>query len=516
MFLMRLSLLLLCLLGAAPARAEPLPQTQAAARALLEQAWQTDLPRLQQLTRPDAVRGNPYNLYNAQIQTANLLTHADRHKDPVWIARLVALYEPAFEALVETDQLAIFYPAAGWLSLRTARRGVFESPVPVRMWLPETLDQEEIGMESMLVSSQFLYGVARLTRLIGELEDPAPALQAFARRAAQIAGVDHYLRWIEGLPDVPGAFQRRGWGCSEGNFTHQAHVENLLHRHYGTRALGRPYSDLSYCNAVTDTNLFIIAGAAEIAAAAVNAQDGLGLTPAQIESLRTHAAKGAMLIENRHAVGFHPEGLVAVFDPGAFQDHPDLAYAGYVQTDGLACLSCPKCTAQCTAFPGWFEKGQKARIAPPAAVEGVGWDISHARRLVLVYDSLARHRDLLDVPFPTERHITQLARQFVLWVWNGDLHNPVFATYFDGTTGWYRVNYNDQPGSGYAPGSFSKWAMTMGYGFWRDYDPRMGQAIDAAARRYQADRDPRKPEGARQLLQMLPEIAPLAQTGRGF
>jgi len=84
---------------------------------------------------------------------------------------------------------------------------------------------------------------------------------------------------------------------------------------------------------------------------------------------------------------------------------------------------------------------------PSEVAPGVGWDLSHARRWVHVFETLHRHRWLTEFSFLTQATLEALANQFVYGSFNGDLDFPLFANYRDGSDGWYRVGFHG-PGSG--------------------------------------------------------------------
>jgi hypothetical protein len=79
----------------------------------------------------------------------------------------------------------------------------------------------------------------------------------------------------------------------------------------------------------------------------------------------------------------------------------------------------------------------------------VGWDISHATRYVEVFESLYRRRELLGTQFPDSNVMTSLANQLAYAIFNGDFEKPLFANFFDGTNGWFRINHSGREGFGY-------------------------------------------------------------------
>ena len=74
------------------------------------------------------------------------------------------------------------------------------------------------------------------------------------------------MRWLFG----DGYFQVNGWGCGPGRLSHKEFLERKLDMRFGSQ------SGTSYCNAVTDDDLVLIAGASEL----------LGAVRSQVSRLR--------------------------------------------------------------------------------------------------------------------------------------------------------------------------------------------------------------------------------------
>jgi len=93
--------------------------------------------------------------------------------------------------------------------------------------------------------------------------------------------------------------------------------------------------------------------------------------------------------------------------------------------------------------------------------DDIDWDISHARRLVHALDALERNRSAINVIFlltdkllPPDYLTTLFANTIVKVIWNGDKEQPLFANYWCGANGWYRVAYDNGTGrcmEGYPP-----------------------------------------------------------------
>jgi len=121
------------------------------------------------------------------------------------------------------------------------------SSVPVLHSYQAWMTEGPPRVETVLSVSQFLFGVSRLVN----------ALDASDPRLAQWAPIlkDTYLRWIRGIESDPtkGVFQVRGWGCGGSRYNHFEFIKKLFDKSFGT--------SVSYCNAVTDVDMWIITGA---------------------------------------------------------------------------------------------------------------------------------------------------------------------------------------------------------------------------------------------------------------
>lgn len=305
-----------------------------------------------------------------------------------------------------------------------------------------------LGRESILASSQFLYLVSDAITVITNIgqAERTSTMQEFVRKFIPIL-LDHYKRWIF---DEIGPFQVRGWGCKvKGKYV----TTGMNHFEFITKMLKRELGDCDssgYCNGVTDTDMWIIAGVSNLLAASKKASQLVPIPPEDSERLFNYLAVGLELIKDRFTYknlkdfeGKPVEG--ANFYIGVWDDHPEYAYTGY------------------------SEEGYPIGIEPQRK-KGVGWDLSHARRFVHVFDALFRNKDLLNLEFPTEALMEKLANQLIYGVFNRDFKKPLFTNFMDGTNGWFRVGYNERIGFGYGHWDMSIAVLTGGYGFWAKYN----------------------------------------------
>ena len=79
----------------------------------------------------------------------------------------------------------------------------------------------------------------------------------------------------------------------------------------------------------------------------------------------------------------------------------------------------------------------------------MGWDLSHARRLVPLFDAVYRLGNAASETYAIEPGVlpgrsiqTAYANQLVQVIWNQDVEKPLFANYWSGANGWYRVAYD--------------------------------------------------------------------------
>lgn len=425
------------------------------ARAAVLAAFDADQAFLEALVPLPPAAFTTTGLYNLQLYTAPMLKYATSFGDVALVERLSALYDRAFARLrVETKYMFYYLCRQGSCPRQT------DVTIPAtRMWTDPPLSGSTARYESVLNSAQFAFAVARVIEFTAEL--PAaqrpPALVSFVRRWLPVILNEHYLRWTLGSP---GVFQRTGWGCGQGSFNATDELKNLLARRYGTSALpaAQPYG---HCNAVWDLDLWLVAGVGELLMANKADPALVPMGTALHAGLTNFFRLGDALMANRtvrtslrDGAGVAVEGRL--FDPGAMSTHQDYAYAGDLGS----------------TFPGWLVKGG-APVRPPHRVPGVGWDNSHARRLVTVLDTMRRATIPLSVSYPSRADLVGFARQISWKVARRDGQGRTvgFNNFMDGSNGWYRVNYHGMGlGDGTPPGGLAPFVVGSGYGAWGAYE----------------------------------------------
>lgn len=412
--------------------------------------WKKAYHVLRKKLTDDLRRGYIYGLYSVQISTSSILQWSAQNNAHKFLFDLVSLYSIAFDFTRNVDSIGAYYLYSESEFGKPTRVSDISLSSSQHMWVG--VDRESgRDVENILVSSQFLYAVSRLNRALAESKADKIPYNALAWKLSK----EHLFRWIEPRDDGLGYFQRTGWGCGYGSFNHFEHFQNLNNRLYGSnRISGVSGKAKSHCNAITDIDLFVLLIACELLI--TNKLDSIRfyLSKAEKEYLKRYVIYGVDVVESAltSTVIDVELGLFQgfVFDRGAWDDHPSYRYSG----DSLE------------SFPGLVSSGNKPSRAP-SAVSNVGWDISHARRFVLVTDTLSAGIKYDSVGGKiTDDHLEGIASQTVIGTWNGDLFRPKFSNFTDGSNGWYRVNHKGKAGFGHRPYYFSDKVVGAGYGFW--------------------------------------------------
>jgi hypothetical protein len=226
--------------------------------------------------------------------------------------------------------------------------------------------------------------------------------------------------------------------------------------------------------------LWMIALHAELAG--LLRRQGLDLAPDSKARLARHCAALLRMfsarISLRQAKGRLAGAMLADLDRGYWRLYGDNRYAGYEKDQKpVACV------------PGkWGGASSVPEVRVPARNVGsrsdIGWDISHARRLVHALDAIERNRDALvevvgidEAQLPAPGLASAFANTLVAVVWNGDSAWPLFSNYLSGANGWYRVAYDNGTGDcreGYPPYGLTGAFLTGGYITWARHQPAIG------------------------------------------
>lgn len=391
-------------------------------------------------------QGDTYALYDIQIQFHNLMQMAQRCGRVERLVQLADDLMPVYESLVPLNG-DVANPA--WIC-----RGGRVCNARNRL----------VDTEVMLVSVQGLGLFTALADALAHTPDEAARSHPFVARTAQVA-VAHLLRWGN-------AEERARWMRLAG-------------------ASAQDVKDGSSALFFTDKPLWQIgihaylAGIAEVQPDVMRAVAAPG-TPAHAELAHGMAAL-LRFFERRLSVQTVQsprlgDGTVSVadLDAGYWRLYPDNRFAGYTGSQK---------PAVCQPQP---EGGLRAQVLVDASsvspVKNLGWDFSHARRLVQVLDALERNRHAVQAWYgltpdklPPPDLAKAFAGQLVSGIWNGDTQRPLFANYWGGANGWYRVAYDNGTGAcyaGYPPFGLSASFATGGYATWGAHYP----VIDEIAR----------------------------------
>ncbi|GIW56103.1 MAG: hypothetical protein KatS3mg082_2507 [Nitrospiraceae bacterium] len=540
---------------------------------------------------------SPSLLYNIQIRWQLLVDYANERDDVAVWKKIAHLAKAAFNRLTSTKMYRRFEGGASYL----LPPGDGYAPVP----LPDTIQiwTDATDKEIILSSSQFIWMIANILRRASDrhAESWPGALLRLRAFASVIEG--HYRRWVL---SALRPFQVAGWGCDDRLYNHEEFLR-------AKKALQFANATWSYCHAITDTDLWILAGVAEILLADANDVAIYSLGDADRQSYAQYLQIGLALVRERlAATQLQMEGgaigMGYDLDPGAWRDHPDYRYAGYLgdlfpEDNGVPRLADPD--FEDPQLSGWILEGKWSAVAdrvwngrgaasvrldapgeaclrtvatelpagrfiafshiagdsqwtarlvvdargaegelpaqqktvevefqgpandwrrieltgvlpwPAARVElalcfagqgtvwvdavrlvmtdiasphpwevvpprvGTGsWDISHARRFVQVFRSLVDYAQQSGIDGFDESVIAGLARQVAYAVFDGNLAEPGFHNFFDGSDGWYRVNYQNRIGFGYAPGQLGAEFIESGYCLWQKYVKRLQDLCD--------------------------------------
>jgi hypothetical protein len=383
-------------------------------------------------------QGDTYVLYDLQIQFHNLLAMAERCGDVHYLRQMAQLAQTAFTRLM---------PDAPGSQRRhwVCRGGAVCNSV-----------NRLVNTEVMLTSVQFLAFVMHTANALHANEKATDKDKQFALQVAQVA-IEHLLRWGD----------------------HKA----VLALQISQKATLDDVKDGSSRYFLTDKVLWqlnIYAHLAGILNRDAAIRKALNLGQPDMQQLRTHASALATLVLRRTKITTvsQPGGAlvqVADLDAGYWRHYKDNRYAAYEGADKPAA-----CEADIIGVMRAVVKLQ------PEAVplrNDIGWDLSHARRLVQYFDAMESNRAALQSVWhlapellPSQVVIQAFAQKLISHVWNQDANRPLFANYLGGANGWYRVAYDDGTGNcraGTPPHGLTHSFPTGGYAIWGQRSPML-------------------------------------------
>lgn len=103
---------------------------------------------------------------------------------------------------------------------------------------------------------------------------------------------------------------------------------------------------------------------------------------------------------------------------------------------------------------GRYEGESFPTAAQKAKAQGASWDISHFSLIPMFLRSLYDNKQASGIDFPQKTDLEYIGNQYVFHVFEGETKKPLFKNFFDGSDGWYRVNYSSRSNYGVAPSHF--------------------------------------------------------------
>jgi hypothetical protein len=262
--------------------------------------------------------------------------------------------------------------------------------------------------EGELYNSQWIHPAALLVRLVTLLE-PAQRTPAMTQFAAAYTGFivkEQLLRYLfeETMPPLGGASAIGRVGRWE-------------------QAMAGKKGRVPWESTVSDIDLWWLASAAEMLGANANDPRLIAIDAPSLAQLHTAIDTGLRFIQSERTL--HPEtkdfngktvGSATYFEGDDATD-ADMLYSA-------------------VGGPGLPSQTQRNGLAK------VSWDSSHIYRLAVCFRALYENRKALGNSALQFRDLQLIANQYVYKVFNGDFVRPLFRNYFDGSDGWFRVDYN--------------------------------------------------------------------------
>lgn len=364
-------------------------------------------------------RGNVYILYYTQEELQSFVEMTRRCKDSQQIAELVDVLTPAFAALRPLPDAP---GTLGWVCTGGSYC---------------TAANHLLGNEVQLDSAQFL---GLLGALATDIVETVPASE---QTAAEKSFVTNAATAMATQVD---------------NWLSPAYFQHVAARAAMTPADARDGKSVYFFE---DRDLWFMTTLSDLAELHVSGVRLSGAGAQAFASLRAKHRQIAGLFDlflARVTLFDGPDGRRAEIDRGYWKSYGDSRYASYVGRDS---------PAQCATG---------AQSQPPRIDPNLGWDISHARRLVPALATFARNRANLATVFGYRNPAFDpaalqraFANQIVERIWNKNPQFPLFSNFWDGHNGWYRVGYKGAAGvcqAGVAPYGMTWSFPTGGYPGW--------------------------------------------------
>ena len=457
----------------------------------------------------DYIKKEPFTdtiIYNSMKYVSSFLMEAYDTNNTEWMKEIATVLSPLKNKLTESDLITFNYPVlpegyfnrvektihknpnqqaiSSFESLKKIREEEKEPKAiylkaqrKFKLWL-NPIDETNTRSENQISSSQFLYGISVIIHytIKNKLENDE-ILGPFVEDYYDIVMNHHYLRWIlnKGIP--VGSFQVKGWRCNSGNFSHKQHVENLLHKRYGTeyfKNIGAGKNEnRGFCNFYQDRDGYIAMGLAHLMAAHKINPSKIKIDNKNFNELHTYLQSSLDLFTSRSKIqnSKNENQEILVFDLGGLLGHENLKYSGYYDQQ----------------FPGWKDPRGKTdknfrtpAIVKPPTPPKVSWDVGHAWRFVNYFWSSEKTIKDLNLNFDYEDLATAYANNLLYTTLKREASSKnypngkvYFTNFLCGNNGWYRVNYLDEPGKGIKPSELSKSVLTWGQAYFIKYNDKL-------------------------------------------
>lgn len=386
--------------------------------------------------------GDVYVLYNTQIYLQSFVEMTRRCKDRQQIAELVATLSPVFTSLK---------PLPG----ASATRG----------WICTggntcTHANHLLGKEVRLCSAQFLGLLGAVATNI--METIPEARRTTAEKAFLVDTATAIATQLD-------------------NWLSPAYFKQVMAR-IGMTSADAKNGQSKYF--FLDRDLWFMTSLADLAELH---QSGIKLNGAGAAAFKSLQAKHEQignlfnLFLARTTLTNAPNGPRAEIDRGYWRNYADSKYAAY--SAALSPVTCQK-NSRGLMQKTFRVKGNSSYIDP-----NLGWDFSHARRLVPALDTFVRNQSNLtavfgyrNASFDPIKLQHAFANQIVDKVWAKDKQYPLFNNFWDGSNGWYRAGYeNGTHGcrAGQSPYSLSQSFPQGGFQQWGAFN----ETLQSLARR---------------------------------
>jgi len=186
--------------------------------------------------------------------------------------------------------------------------------------------------------------------------------------------------------------------------------------------------------AMSDIDLWLLASAAEMLGAHANDPELVRLDQSDVQGLESAISTGTRFFQSKRTI--YPEtknfsgkvvGSASYFN-GDYAAHSDMAFSAVGGAE----------------LPSAAERRSLPRVS---------WDSSHVYRLPIFLRALYENRKALGSEWPAFDDLQLVTNQYVYKVFTGNYSRPLFRNYFDGSDGWFRVDY-DGSGFGHPPSAY--------------------------------------------------------------